>query len=136
MPELLLADLAEYRRKKLMKGVFSPVLIQEMQRTLNEGNQIILFQNRRGYSTYLQCDCCGSILKCSHCDVSMTYYKQRDLLSCPVLRKYKEERITLYGMRKRPLPSKDARYGAGGGRSGCTVSGCQNCPYGFGSHEQ
>lgn len=82
MPELLLADLAEYRRKKLMKGVFSPVLIQEMQRTLNEGNQIILFQNRRGYSTYLQCDCCGSILKCSHCDVSMTYYKQRDLLSC------------------------------------------------------
>lgn len=44
MPELLLADLAEYRRKKLMKGVFSPVLIQEMQRTLNEGNQIILFR--------------------------------------------------------------------------------------------
>lgn len=82
MPELLFADLAEYRRKKLMKGVFSPLLFQEMQRVLGEGKQVILFQNRRGYSTYLQCDSCGSILKCEHCDVSMTYYKHRDLMSC------------------------------------------------------
>lgn len=82
MPELVFADLADYRRKKLMKGVFSPLLYEEMKQVLEEGKQIILFQNRRGYSTYLQCDGCGAILKCDHCDVSMTYYKQRDLMIC------------------------------------------------------
>lgn len=82
MPELLFADLAEYRRKKLIKGVFSPLLYQEIERVLGEGKQVILFQNRRGYSAYLQCDNCGAILKCEHCDVSMTYYKHRDVMSC------------------------------------------------------
>lgn len=82
MPQLILADLAEYRRKKLMKGVFTPVLYEEMKKVLDAGMQVILFQNRRGYSTYLQCDHCGTILKCSHCDVSMTYYKQRGVMSC------------------------------------------------------
>lgn len=82
MPRLILADLAEYRRKKQMKGVFTPVLYDEMKKVLEDGMQVILFQNRRGYSTYLQCDHCGAILKCKHCDVSMTYYKQRGVMSC------------------------------------------------------
>ncbi|MCM1030228.1 MAG: primosomal protein N' [Oscillibacter sp.] len=82
MPQLILADLAEYRRKKLMKGVFTPVLYEEMKKVLDAGMQVILFQNRRGYSTYLRCDHCGVILKCKHCDVSMTYYKQRGIMSC------------------------------------------------------
>lgn len=82
MPRLILADLAEYRRKKLMKGVFTPVLYEEMKKVLDAGMQVILFQNRRGYSSYLQCDRCGAILKCRHCDVSMTYYKQRGVMSC------------------------------------------------------
>lgn len=82
MPRLVLADLAEYKRKKLMKGVFTPVLYEEMKKVLDAGMQVILFQNRRGYSTYLQCDRCGEILKCRHCDVSMTYYKQRGVMSC------------------------------------------------------
>lgn len=82
MPRLILADLAEYRRKKLMKGVFTPVLYEEMKKVLDAGMQVILFQNRRGYSTYLRCDHCGAILKCKHCDVSMTYYKQRGVMSC------------------------------------------------------
>lgn len=82
MPELLLADVAEFRRKKRMKGSFTPLLYEEMQKTLEDGKQVILFQNRRGYSTYLQCDHCGAILKCRHCDVSMTYYKQRGVMSC------------------------------------------------------
>ncbi len=82
MPRLILADLAEYRRKKRMKGVFTPVLYEEMKKVLDAGMQVILFQNRRGYSTYLQCDHCGAILKCRHCDVSMTYYKQRGVMSC------------------------------------------------------
>lgn len=82
MPEIQFADVAEYRRKKLMKGTFTPLLYQEMKKVLEKGKQVILFQNRRGYSAYLQCDVCGATLKCDHCDVSMTYYKQRDLLSC------------------------------------------------------
>lgn len=82
MPELVLADLREYRRKKLMQGSFSPLLIQEMRETLAAGKQVILFQNRRGYSSYVQCEKCGTIPKCKHCDVSLTYYKQRNVLVC------------------------------------------------------
>lgn len=82
MPEINLADLGEARRKKQMRGSFTPLLINEMKRVLGEGKQVILFQNRRGYSTYVQCDTCGAIPRCRHCDVSLTYYKQRQVLSC------------------------------------------------------
>lgn len=82
MPEILLADAAEARRKKQMKGSFTPLLLREMKRVFDEGKQVILFQNRRGYSTYVQCDTCGDIPRCRHCDVSLTYYKQRNVLSC------------------------------------------------------
>ncbi len=82
MPELVFVDMKEYRRKKLMKGCFTPVLYEEMKRVLECGMQVILFQNRRGYSTFLQCNHCGAILKCKHCDVSMTYYRYRNTLNC------------------------------------------------------
>ena len=82
MPELIFVDVKEYRRKKMMKGSFTPVLHEEMKQVLAKGMQVILFQNRRGYSTYLQCDRCGSVLKCKHCDVSMTYYRFRNTLNC------------------------------------------------------
>ena len=59
MPEIRLADVGEYRRKKLMKGSFSPLLLEEMEKVLSEHKQVILFQNRRGYSSYVQCDRCG-----------------------------------------------------------------------------
>ena len=82
MPEIVLADLKEYRRKKLMQGSFSPLLIDEMKKVLAQGYQVILFQNRRGYSSYVQCERCGNIPRCRHCDVSMTYFKQRGALVC------------------------------------------------------
>lgn len=82
MPEIEMADLGEFRRKKLMQGSFSPVLIKEMHKVLADGKQVILFQNRRGYSSYVQCDQCGAIPKCRYCDVSLTYYKQRNVLVC------------------------------------------------------
>ncbi len=82
MPEVVLADVGEYRRKKLMKGSFSPLLVHEMEKVLSAGKQVILFQNRRGYSTYVQCGQCGTIPKCKYCDVSLTYYKQRNVLVC------------------------------------------------------
>lgn len=82
MPEIILADVGEYRRKKLMQGSFSPLLLSEMSKVLSAGQQVILFQNRRGYSTYVQCSHCGTIPKCKYCDVSLTYYKQRHVLVC------------------------------------------------------
>ena len=65
-----------------MKGSFSPLLVHEMEKVLSAGKQVILFQNRRGYSTYVQCGQCGTIPKCKYCDVSLTYYKQRNVLVC------------------------------------------------------
>ena len=82
MPEIVLADLKEYRRKRLMQGSFSPLLIDEMKTVLEQGYQVILFQNRRGYSSYVQCENCGAIPRCRHCDVSLTYFKQRGTLVC------------------------------------------------------
>jgi primosomal protein N' (replication factor Y) len=82
MPRVILADVADYRRKRLMDGIFTPLLREEMRRVLEAGEQVILFQNRRGYSTYLQCDRCGDIPRCKRCDVSMTYYKSTQRLSC------------------------------------------------------
>lgn len=82
LPEIVLVDLKACKHKKSMQGSFSPYLIEEMKRVLKAGKQIILFQNRKGYSSYVQCTTCGIIPKCKYCDVSMTYYKQRNLLVC------------------------------------------------------
>lgn len=82
LPEIVVADVGDYRRKKRMQGSFSPLLVEEMRSVLAEGKQVILFQNRRGYSSYVQCDTCGSIPKCRYCDVSLTYHKQRNVLVC------------------------------------------------------
>ncbi len=82
LPQIIVDDLKEYRRKKVMQGSFSPVLIREIRKVLAEKKQVILFQNRRGYSSYVQCEQCGAIPKCRHCDVGMTYYKKRDVLVC------------------------------------------------------
>ena len=82
MPEMVLADLADARHRKIMKGSFTPTLIAEMKRVLDEGSQVILFQNRRGYSTYIRCDECGHVPQCTACDVSMTYYKGDNRMMC------------------------------------------------------
>lgn len=82
LPEIVMADLGKYRRTKRMQGSFTPLLLEEMRKVLAEGKQVILFQNRRGYSSYVQCDTCGNIPKCRHCDVSLTYHKQRNILVC------------------------------------------------------
>lgn len=82
MPEVVFVDMKEYRRKKLMKEHFTPVLVDEMNQVLEKGGQVILFHNRRGYSTYVQCDTCGAILKCKHCDVSLTLHGLNGQLQC------------------------------------------------------
>ncbi len=82
MPEILVADVKEATRKKLMKSHFSPMLLDEIQEVLNNKQQIILFQNRRGYAPLLNCQKCNWTPQCTNCDVSLTYHKHINLLRC------------------------------------------------------
>jgi primosomal protein N' (replication factor Y) len=82
LPEIEVVNTNEARRKKLMSSYFSPQLIHEIQQALNNNEQIILFQNRRGFSPYLECGDCGWIPQCQHCDVSLTYHKGINKLRC------------------------------------------------------
>ncbi|WP_339627501.1 primosomal protein N' [uncultured Maribacter sp.] len=82
MPEMELVDIKEATRKKRMKGHFSEGLLLEMQETLKDGNQIILFQNRRGFAPLLECLTCGYTPQCPNCDVSLTYHQFRNQLRC------------------------------------------------------
>lgn len=82
LPEVILANTREARRKKKMRSIFTPMMYEGIKNCLEKGEQIILFQNRRGYSPYLECENCGWIPKCSHCDVSLTYHKYFNKLIC------------------------------------------------------
>lgn len=82
MPDIELVDLADKYKRKRMKGHFSDRLIEEMTETLDEGFQIILFQNRRGFSPIIECTTCGTSPQCPNCDVSLTYHQYRDQLRC------------------------------------------------------
>ncbi|MFB9055657.1 primosomal protein N' [Mariniflexile ostreae] len=82
MPEIELVDIKDKHKRKLMKGHFSDRLIEEMTETLKEGYQIILFQNRRGFSPIVECNTCGHAPQCPNCDVSLTYHQYRSQLRC------------------------------------------------------
>ncbi len=82
MPEMELVDIKEAARKKRMKGHFSERLFMEMEETLAQGDQIILFQNRRGFAPILECLTCGHTPQCPNCDVSLTYHKFKNQLRC------------------------------------------------------
>jgi len=81
-PDIELVDLKEAYRKKQMKEMFSQSLIEAMQATLANQQQIILFHNRRGYSPILECLSCGHIPQCTQCDVSLTYHQYNHRLQC------------------------------------------------------
>ncbi|MFN8259222.1 MAG: primosomal protein N' [Bacteroidales bacterium] len=82
MPEVIISDVKESRRKKQLKSHYTPVLLQNIAKSLQENKQVILFQNRRGYALYLECLECGQIPKCIHCDVSLTYHRHTNQLLC------------------------------------------------------
>lgn len=82
LPEIIIADVARARKRKQLKHHFTPELMSAMEEALGKGQQAILFQNRRGYSNYLHCGACGFILKCEHCDVSLTYHKYQHEMVC------------------------------------------------------
>lgn len=82
MPDMELVDIKEALRKRRMKGHFSERLMEEITAALDEGEQIILFQNRRGYAPILECLTCGYTPQCPNCDVSLTYHKFKKQLRC------------------------------------------------------
>ena len=82
MPEIELVDIKEKYRKKRMTGHFSDRLLKLMEEALAEKEQIILFQNRRGYSPVIECETCGVAPQCPMCDVSLTYHQHRSELRC------------------------------------------------------
>ncbi|HSM63097.1 MAG TPA: primosomal protein N' [Gillisia sp.] len=81
-PEIEIVDLKEKYKKKRMTGHFSDRLLEEIKFTLEEGEQVILFQNRRGYSPILECITCGHSPQCPNCDVSLTYHNNNNQLRC------------------------------------------------------
>lgn len=82
MPEILCADLRRERKNKSMQSDFTSYLVDEMRTALNNKEQIILFQNRRGYSPLWMCEICNWTPRCVNCDVSLTYHKQTNSLKC------------------------------------------------------
>ena len=82
MPKIELVDLKEQARKKRMKGHFSERLLEEISETLSAGEQVILFQNRRGYAPIVECSTCGHSPQCPNCDVSLTYHQYKKQLRC------------------------------------------------------
>jgi primosomal protein N' (replication factor Y) len=82
LPEIFVADLKKERKQKTMKSHFSSLLIEYIDKTLEKNEQIILFQNRRGYTPLWSCEVCSWTPKCKSCDVSLTYHKQTNSLKC------------------------------------------------------
>ncbi|WP_378187755.1 primosomal protein N' [Aquimarina sp. W85] len=82
MPEMNLVDLKVKYKKKQMTGHFSDTLINAIEHTLNDGFQVILFQNRRGYSPVVECNTCGHSPQCPNCDVSLTFHNFKNQLRC------------------------------------------------------
>ena len=82
LPEIVVEDVKELRRKKLMKTPLSPRLIEEVRQALADGEQTILFQNRRGYAPVLECRTCGWTPRCTACDVSLTFHQHSGKLVC------------------------------------------------------
>ncbi len=82
LPEIELVDLKDKYFRKRMTGHFSDVLIDAIATAVSSGEQVILFQNRRGYSPLLECMTCGHVPQCQQCDVSLTYHKHKNELRC------------------------------------------------------
>ena len=82
LPEIEVVDIKELQRKRRMAGPFSPRLLEEMRMALEAKEQIILFQNRRGYAPMIECHTCGWVPKCKNCDVSLTYHKGLNQMTC------------------------------------------------------
>ncbi len=81
LPEMQIVDMVRAVKEKDSK-IFSKVLIDELRQTIQNGNQAMIFINRRGFSSFVMCRDCGYIAKCSDCDISLTYHKEENVLKC------------------------------------------------------
>ena len=82
MPEIRVVDTKDLYRRKMMRGTFSPDLLEAMRTALRNKKQVLLFQNRRGFAPMVECKVCGWVPKCKNCDVSLTYHRSMNLLTC------------------------------------------------------
>lgn len=82
MPEIRVVDTKDLYRRKMMRGAFSPDLLEAMRTALRNKKQVLLFQNRRGFAPMVECKVCGWVPKCKNCDVSLTYHRSMNLLTC------------------------------------------------------
>ena len=82
LPHIECVDIKELAHQKRMKGPFSPVLVKEIRQALEKKEQVILFQNRRGFAPMVECHTCNWVPKCKNCDVSLTYHKGLNVLTC------------------------------------------------------
>lgn len=82
MPEIRVVDTKDLYHRKMMRGAFSPDLLEAMRTALRNKKQVLLFQNRRGFAPMVECKVCGWIPKCKNCDVSLTYHRSMNLLTC------------------------------------------------------
>ena len=82
MPEILVVDSKEAYRKKQMESHFTPLLLEKISKALQNKEQVILFQNRRGYAPYIECKACAYVPHCKNCDVSLTVHKVFNTLTC------------------------------------------------------
>ena len=82
LPEIQIVDIKDLQHRKMMKGPFSPLLLNKVREALERGEQAILFQNRRGYAPVIECKQCGWVPHCQHCDVSLTFHRNLNQLTC------------------------------------------------------
>ena len=82
LPEIQVVDIKYLQHRKMMNGPFSPLLLSKVREALERGEQAILFQNRRGYAPMIECKQCGWVPHCQHCDVSLTFHRNLNQLTC------------------------------------------------------
>lgn len=82
MPKIRVVDTKDLYHRKMMRGAFSPDLLEAMRTALRNKKQVLLFQNRRGFAPMVECKVCGWVPKCKNCDVSLTYHRSMNLLTC------------------------------------------------------
>ena len=82
LPTITLVDTKDLRRRKIMKSLLSPLLMEQMEEALANKQQVILFRNRRGFAPILECKSCAYTPKCEDCDVTLTYHKYQNRLKC------------------------------------------------------
>ena len=82
LPEIQVIDIKDLQHRKMMNGPFSPTLLLKVREALERGEQAILFQNRRGYAPMIECKRCGWVPHCQHCDVSLTFHRNLNQLTC------------------------------------------------------